>query len=85
MPDVSALAGPGQVRLFIRRMGHIKEKMEKDLEYLRISRSNANRFAPKGGVKIVQEDKARKAEAENLQSPNNLRFDPSSAILNVIN
>ena len=53
MPDVSALAGPGQVRLFIRRMGHIKEKMEKDLEYLRISRSNANRFAPKGGVKIV--------------------------------
>ena len=66
MPDVSALAGPGQVRLFIRRMGHIKEKMEKDLEYLRISRSNANRFAPKGGLKIVQEDKAKKAEAEQL-------------------
>ena len=45
-------------------MGHIKDKMEKDLEYLRISRSKANRYAPKGGAKIVQDEKNRKAEAE---------------------
>ena len=36
-PDITALAGPGQVRLFMRRMSHIKEKMEKDLlKYHRI-------------------------------------------------
>ena len=65
---MTALAGPGQVRLFLRRMSHIKDKMEKDLEYIRISRSNANRFAPKGGYKLVQEDKARKAEYEGQHS-----------------
>ena len=81
---MSALQGPGQVRLFLRRMGHIKDKMEKDLEYLRISRSNANRHAPKGGAKLVQDEKARKAEAEQMSSANNLRFDPSSALLNAI-
>ena len=63
---MSALQGPGQVRLFLRRMDHIKDKMEKDLEYLRISRSNANRHAPKGGAKLVQDEKARKAEAEQM-------------------
>lgn len=83
-PDVAAMAGPGQVRLFLRRMGHIKEKMEKDLEYMRISRSNANKYAPKGGAKLVKDEKARREELEQYQSANNLRFDPSSALLNAI-
>ena len=65
-------------------MGHIKEKMEKDLEYIRISRSNNNRMAPKGGAKLVQEEKAKRAELEQITSTNNLRFDPSSALLNAI-
>ena len=64
VPDMTAMAAPGQVRLFLRRLSHIKEKMEKDLEYIRISRSNKDRFAPKGGYKLVQDEKARKAEFE---------------------
>ena len=58
--------------------------MEKDLEYIRISRSNANRFAPKGGYKLVQEEKTRKASLEGMQSAQNLRFDPSTALLSAI-
>ena len=58
--------------------------MEKDLEYIRISRSNANRFAPKGGHKLVQEEKSRKASLEGMQSAQNLRFDPSTALLSAI-
>ena len=81
---MTAMAAPGQVRLFLRRLSHIKEKMEKDLEYIRISRSNKDRFAPKGGYKLVQDEKARKAEFEGQQSAQNLRFDPSSALINAI-
>ena len=58
--------------------------MEKDLEYMRISRSNANKYAPKGGAKIVKDERARREELEQYQSANNLRFDPSSALLNAI-
>jgi hypothetical protein len=41
-------------------MSHIKEKIEKDLELIRISRSDPNRGAPRGGLKIIQEEKIRK-------------------------
>ena len=47
-----------------KKLEKVAEKMEKDLEYIRISRSNKDRFAPKGGYKLVQDEKARKAEFE---------------------
>lgn len=68
----------------MRRMSHVKEKMEKDMEYIRVSRSNANRFAPKGGLKLHAEEKAKKASLEGQQSAQNLRFDPSTALISAI-
>jgi len=65
-------------------MEHIKEKMEKDMEYVQVSRSNKNRFAPKGGLKLHAEDKARKEHIAGQQSSQNLRFDPSTALISAI-
>jgi hypothetical protein len=44
-------------------MNHIKEKLEKDLELMKISRSDPNRGEPKGGYKLIQEELARNASS----------------------
>ena len=52
--------GGAQARLFLRRLGHLKDKLEKDLEFMRISRSKVNDGAPKGGKRILEEERDRR-------------------------
>jgi hypothetical protein len=39
----------GHQRVFMHRLTSIKQDIDADVELLKISRSDANRFAPKGG------------------------------------
>lgn len=56
-------------------MNHIKEKIEKDLELIRISRSDPNRSVPRGGLQIIKEEKLRKLNESSALDQ--LRLNPS--------
>lgn len=69
----------GHQRVFMHRLTSIKEEIDQDLQTLKISRSDPNRFAPKGGVARIKEEKARKlAENPSLS----VRFNPSLQNIN---
>ena len=55
------VAGTAQARLFLRRLNGIKDKMEKDMEYLRISRESSSK-APKGGKQLMKDVRRRSEE-----------------------
>lgn len=83
LPNLSNELGyqhTGQQRIFLRRMNHIKEKIEKDLELIRISRSDPNRGAPRGGLQIIKEEKLRKLNESSALDQ--LRLNPSVQFIN---
>jgi len=41
-------------------MTHLKEKLEKDVEIVKISRSNANDYVPRGGKRALEEERERR-------------------------
>ena len=53
-------------------MNHLKEKLEKDLEFVRISRAKHNSQAPRGGKRILEEERERRINMENT-----LKNDPT--------
>ena len=62
--------------MFLRRLNHLKDKIDKDLEYLRISRSKVHDAAPKGGKRILEEERDRR-----LVSDPSIQYNSSSAAL----
>lgn len=49
-----------QNRLFLRRLNNIKDKMDSHMEALRITPDNADKYAPKGGERLLKEEKRAK-------------------------
>jgi hypothetical protein len=45
----------GQTKLFLRRLNNIKQKMEQDLDYVKISRSKASISGFKGGAALLKD------------------------------
>ena len=46
--------------MFLRRLGHLKEKLDLDMEIVKISRSKAHDRAPKGGKRLLNEERERR-------------------------
>ena len=46
-------------------MNHLKDKLEKDLEFVRISRAKHGSQAPRGGKRILEEERERRTIMEN--------------------
>ena len=53
-------------------MNHLKDKLEKDLEFVRISRAKHGSQAPRGGKRILEEERERRTNMENA-----LKNDPT--------
>ena len=52
--------GSAQARLFLRRLNHLKDKLEKEMDYMNISRMDLNDHVPKGGKRILEEERDRR-------------------------
>lgn len=58
----------------------MKDKLEKDMEFMRISRSKANIGAPKGGKRILEEERERRTNSDYSQ----FQIHASHALLNSV-
>ena len=69
--------GQVQAKLFLKRLSNISTKLNKEMELIKISRGGDYSDAPKGGKKLLREERKRSED----QSTN----DPSRTYLNAIN
>lgn len=50
--------GSAQSRLFLRRMNHLKETLDHEVEAIKISRNKANDHVPRAGKSILEEERS---------------------------
>ena len=74
LPDTEAT---NQHRLFLTRLSKIKDKMEQELKPIKISQPEADKLAPKGGKRLLREQRSKLAD---LSTQN-----PSMSAMNVYN
>ena len=49
--------GAANTRLFLRRLGHLKEKLESELEFVKISRDKTHDKAPRNGKRVLEDER----------------------------